>query len=85
MRDIAYKKILLTYDGSTLAKKEMPYALSLAHSLCSKILLLQVLESVGQKVSDIVPGVVSSVPIVQESVVESLKNKRKKLKINSQK
>lgn len=55
MKKVVYKKILLTHDGSKLAAAAIPHALALAIAFDTEVLLLHVVESVGQEISRLEP------------------------------
>ena len=46
-----YKRILLTLDGSDLAEQALPYAVAQAERFQSELILLRVLEPLGEKIS----------------------------------
>lgn len=56
MKEVIYKKILVTLDGSRLAATAVPYALAFAKNLNTKIVLLWVVESVGEAMVGIQPA-----------------------------
>lgn len=49
MKNLSYRRILVTNDGSTLAKSAFPHAISLALAAKAEVLLLQVINSVAQE------------------------------------
>jgi universal stress protein A len=62
MKQVIYKKILVTHDGSKLASIALPHALSLAYGLNTQILLFRVIDPVEQEVVMVDPmGVVSAI------------------------
>ncbi len=48
MKQVTYKKILVTHDGSVLASSVLPHAVAIAEAFDGEVLLLQVTESVYQ-------------------------------------
>lgn len=46
-----YKRILLTLDGSDLAEQALPNAVAQAERFQAKLILLRVIESLGEKIS----------------------------------
>jgi len=45
MKQVLYKKILVTHDGSTLSSAALPHALLLAKTMQAQLILLRVIES----------------------------------------
>lgn len=79
MEKIIYKKILVTHDGSKLASVALPHALFLAESLYARLLLLRVIESVGQEMTVIDPmGMNPPVPAIGENAVDIVKEDKKR-------
>ncbi|TSC63644.1 MAG: UspA domain-containing protein [Microgenomates group bacterium Gr01-1014_93] len=53
MKNIVYRKILLTHDGSKLSSAAIPHAATLANAFNGEILLLHVIESVEQEIASL--------------------------------
>lgn len=88
MKQITFKKILVTHDGSKLASAAIPYTSVLAALLDAEVLLLEVVPTVGQEVASLTPisvppGIASSVSadgkIAKEIVRDKVKRAKKEL------
>ncbi len=76
MKNIKYKKILYTTDGSAFATHALPYAVSLAKTLKAELTMMHIVESVGQVLAKIDP--LASLPVhemVYKSVIDSIVTK----------
>lgn len=79
MKDVLYKKILLTHDGSKLATTAIPHALAVAVAFRSEAILLHVVESVEQAMLRLqVDGRIPVSDTVTDSVIESVTWDKKK-------
>lgn len=82
MKKIIYKRILMTHDGSKLASKAIPHALSLSEYLNTDLVLLRVIESVDQELTTIDPmGMTPPIPAFGNNalkIVQADKGKAKK-------
>jgi nucleotide-binding universal stress UspA family protein len=68
-----YDKILVPLDGSEVSESMLPYAIELAKRCGSKVLLLQVVESLGQAMAAMAPAEPAMVtPEATEAIIEGV-------------
>lgn len=73
IKQIQYKKILVTHDGSKCASAVIPHAVSLANTFNAEIVLLQVVSSVPQEVSSMSTPGIGMYPPIERLGDEALK------------
>ena len=57
-----YTKILLPLDGSDLSLEAVPHVIELAKSTGAEVVLLQVIDSVGQIIAETAPATIEPIP-----------------------
>ncbi|HVZ11678.1 MAG TPA: universal stress protein [Patescibacteria group bacterium] len=78
MKDINYKKILLTLDGSTLSEEAVKHALYLAKLTGAEILLHRVIDSVEIELMNVEPmGMAPAVPVIGKTAVDLVREHKK--------
>src|SRR3989344_9300996 len=81
MRQITYKKIIVTHDGSDIASHVLPHAFSLALSFNSEILILRVINSVEQEIAlASSTGMYPGTSLTDENVFDIVAANKKKAK-----
>ncbi len=84
MKQVVYRKIILTHDGSRLASTAIPHALAVATAFQAEVLLLHVVESAEQtmvclQIDSRIPVSDTVTDIVMESVAWDKKRATKQL------
>ncbi len=75
MKAITYKKILVTHDGSTLASKALPHAVSLVKAYNAELVVLHVIDSVVK----LLPAItITPATIGTQGILEDLAKQERK-------
>jgi len=76
MKSINYKKILVTHDGSNLASQAIPHVVALAQAFQAEILLLRVVNSVSQELTQRSPSNTPPIPTLYEAIIDIVKENK---------
>lgn len=85
IKKVNFKNILLTHDGSDLASVVIPYAVSLASAYGSRLLLLQIVNSVEQARVSMTPVGVGLYPVIADGTADILKEHKRQARNNLRK